>query len=247
MLSLLRQDGLIRGLRNFFKLQMSRDGVKELWVSRYQRPILFRPRTTDIHLIKNIFYEKEYGVDLRDLNPENIVDIGANVGYTSVYFTNAYPQSRVFAFEPEEGNFELLKKNVTGYNNIVPSNLAIWNQKTDLITSAKEYDSWSFSLSESDERGNGPTFQAISMNEVLERIGGDIDILKLDVEGAEKEIFNPKNAAWLNRVKVIVIELHDRKIKGCSESLYRSLVVNDIFFTQKNSGYNTIIYNEAFF
>lgn len=244
---MLRQEGPIRGVLKFFKLQMAHGDTKELKLSGYAKPVLFRPKSTDIHLIKNILYEREYNVDLRGLNPQNILDVGANVGYTSVFFANAYPESRVFAFEPEMSNFELLKRNTSGYNHVLCSNLAIWNKKENLKTTSNDYDSWSFSLTESGEVQNGHTFQAISMNEVLQQVGGEIDILKLDVEGAEKEIFTPESAAWLKRVKIIIVELHDRKKRGCSEALYRSLIINDIPFTQKNSGYNTIIYNEIFF
>lgn len=50
-----------------------------------------------------------------------------------------------------------------------------------------------------------------------------IDILKMDIEGAEKEIFSLGDLGWLKSVRVIMIELHDKHFAGCAESFYRAL------------------------
>lgn len=244
---LLRKEGLFKAVGNFKKISSKNSRLQTLKIAGYKEPIYFRSNSTDVHLVKSILYAEEYNVDLRGVSPLNVVDVGANVGYTSIYFSNKFPNARVFSFEPEPESFDLLLKNAEAYSNVILSNEAIWSVKTKLSASSEKYDSWSFGLKESSEEGLGENFQAIAVNDILERIDGEIDILKMDIEGAEKDLFIPENTAWLKFVKVIIIELHDRKIPGCSESLYKSLIFNEIKFTQKNEGYNTVIYNESFF
>jgi hypothetical protein len=48
-----------------------------------------------------------------------------------------------------------------------------------------------------------------------------IDILKVDIEGSEKEVFE-NSSTWIDRIRVIVIELHDRYKKGCSQAVWRA-------------------------
>ena len=50
-----------------------------------------------------------------------------------------------------------------------------------------------------------------------------VDILKLDIESAEKELFNFNTENWLPRIETIVIELHDWMKPGCSNSFFRAI------------------------
>jgi hypothetical protein len=50
-----------------------------------------------------------------------------------------------------------------------------------------------------------------------------IDILKLDIEGAERELFNLGAEAWLGAVGQIIIELHDRFVPGCAFAFYAKI------------------------
>lgn len=244
---LILKEGLFRGVFKLFKLIKKSGGTEPLRVVGYPEVMWFRPGGSDVHLIKNIIYAEEYNINLRGMVPKNIIDVGANVGYTSVFFANTFPQANVLAFEPEDENFEMLQRNVAPYSNISAFKEGVWGRDAELVAAESSYDSWSFSLKESGEVDQKGKFKVVSVSNILNRISGDIDILKIDIEGAEIEIFTPEHADWLKRVKVIVIELHDRKIKGCSEAFYKSLVDNNISFTQKVVSYNTILYNEAFF
>ncbi|MFT6966287.1 MAG: FkbM family methyltransferase [Marivirga sp.] len=242
---LVRREGIFQGIWNYLLITSKDSGLKKIRLKGYRNDIYLRPRTSDKYLVESILYREEYDVSLRGLTPLNIVDIGANAGFTSVYFSNKFRDARIHSFEPELANFELLKKNVEHCSNVLASKEAVWGYKTKLSPISGSDDSWSFSLEEGSSIENG--FEAIGLVDILERIDGFIDILKIDIEGAEKNLFIPSQSEWLHKVKIIVIELHDRKLKGCSEALYKSLVMNEISFTQKNYGYNTVIYNESFF
>jgi len=70
--------------------------------------------------------------------------------------------------------------------------------------------------------------QAISVNDIFGKLGVDrIDLLKLDIEGSEPELFFADSTTWLDRVGFIVIELHDRLRPWCAEAFYSALVAKD--------------------
>jgi hypothetical protein len=65
-----------------------------------------------------------------------------------------------------------------------------------------------------------------------------IDILKIDIEGAEKEVFAAR-PAWLARIKMIAIELHDSKNIGCSRAFYTAL--DPYILSEYRRGENVIV------
>ena len=68
-----------------------------------------------------------------------------------------------------------------------------------------------------------------------------IDILKMDVEGSEKEIFESNYEHWLSKTKCLIIELHDRMRKGSSDSVFAA--VSKYNFTKLESGENVVFIN----
>ena len=67
----------------------------------------------------------------------------------------------------------------------------------------------------------------------LQRLGVEtIDILKMDIEGAEKVIFENYQEDWLQRVGVLYVELHDRLFPGCALATYRAATPHPFFKTQ---------------
>ena len=81
--------------------------------------INLRLRTTDVSLFDEIILNSEYSFEPAR-PPQIIVDAGANIGMTSVFYANKFPGAKIIAIEPEEANFEMLKKNAAHYSNIVP-------------------------------------------------------------------------------------------------------------------------------
>ncbi len=69
-----------------------------------------------------------------------------------------------------------------------------------------------------------------------------IDLLKIDIEGAELELFQSNYEQWLPRVKVVVIELHDHLRPGCSSAFNNA--INSINHRKAQQGENIIIYNQ---
>jgi tRNA G46 methylase TrmB len=91
----------------------------------FPHPVYMRLGTSDVWAYDQVIRAKAYDVDFeRDL--KTIVDAGANVGYSTVYFASKYPRANVYAIEPEASNFSLLKKNTEKYPNVVCINAALW-------------------------------------------------------------------------------------------------------------------------
>jgi hypothetical protein len=89
--------------------------------------VRLRQHTGDIFIFYEVLAFGAYALPT-EIVPEGIrtiVDCGANIGMTSLYFSQRYPNSRIFAIEPEPTNFKLLKQNTAAVDRIVPLEAAI--------------------------------------------------------------------------------------------------------------------------
>lgn len=207
-------------------------------------PIHLRLRTTDISLFEEIILNGEYELTPAE-PPGSIVDAGANIGLTSVYFANRFPQARILAIEPEQSNFEMLRRNAAYYPNIVPIRGALWNENANLRLSNPGSGNWGFRTEAMGETGiKDITVPGMTMDSLMALHGLDyIDLLKVDIEGAEKEVFEHADN-WINQIGILMVELHDRTKNGCSSSVYgaarnfdlRSTRGETSWFVNKNYG-----------
>jgi FkbM family methyltransferase len=190
--------------------------------------VRLRLHTSDTMVFGNVIMDEEYSFGLPS-SANVIVDVGANVGLTPIYYAKMFPEARIFAIEAERSNFELMLKNVQPYLNITPIHAALWGSEgyisiADPLPGA--FGSWGFTVS-----SKPGDVRAITIWSLIRDFGIDhIDLLKIDIEGAEKEVFEACD--WQDRLDSIVIELHDRYTPGCSE------VVNGALqgFSQSTSG-----------
>jgi FkbM family methyltransferase len=139
----------------------------------------------------------------------------------SVFYANRFPEARIIAIEPERSNFAMLKKNAAYYPNILPIQGALWGQNVELNLSNPGAGNWGYQTREHRASDNVvDTVNGITIDKIMEQYGCEyIDILKVDIEGAEKEVFDT-SACWIDRVGTIIVELHDRAKNGCSRSVY---------------------------
>ena len=183
-----------------------------------RNPIYLRLRTTDASTFGEILLHGEYDFDL-PFSPKTIIDAGANIGMASIYFANRYPDAKVIAIEAEASNFAVLARNVRPYPSITPIHAALWNRDGEISINAPDpksgaWGNWGFFASE----GPGRPVRAITMQTLMKEMQLDsIDLLKVDIEGAEKEVFEACD--WIDKVRCLMIELHDRFKPGCSEAV----------------------------
>ena len=137
----------------------------------------------------------------------------------SIYFTHRYPEAKIIAIEPEASNFAVLVKNVQPYPTIIPIHAALWNRDGEISVSEPDPSTgfsgkWGFVTHE----GPGVKVRAISMPTLMGEMGiRSVDLLKVDIEGAEKEVFEA--CTWIQDIRALMIELHDRFRPGCSEAV----------------------------
>lgn len=183
-------------------------------------PIHLRLRTTDVSVFEEIILDAEYYFETPK-SPRLIVDAGANIGMTSVFFANLFPEAKIISVEPEASNFEMLRKNAAPYSNIQPLLGALWKENVELCLSDPGTGSWGFQTHERTESEGAPVMvRGMTVDSLMAQCGTDhIDVLKMDIEGSEKEVFETC-AAWIGKVGMIIVELHDRSRNGCSRSAY---------------------------
>lgn len=240
-LRFVKRFGIMHGLRNYLLLQKSK-GLISVALEDYQHPLLIRPDTSDRLVFYQVCVMNEYEFDY-EVHPAFIVDAGGNVGYTAAYFANRYPQAKIITIEPEEENFKMLVANTKLYLNVVPLQAGLWPEAKKLNVTNTNSSSWAFTLEESKEDIPN-ALDAITLDGLLTRYGQQyIDILKIDIEGAEKELFSTNYQTWLPRTKVIVIELHDRMRRGCSKAFFKALINYD--FRVQLKGENLVCINDA--
>lgn len=180
-------------------------------------PLHIRMRTSDLLVYRDILLSREYDLpELPSLEPQTIVDIGANIGMASIHFATRFPNAHVYAIEPEPGNYAVLAKNVLPYRNITTSQCAIWSSDGPVRIDKNPQDHWPWACRVSD---TGTEVPGLTMETLMLRLGlPTIDLLKIDAEGAEYEIFSAPHE-WVDRVKLMIVETHDRFVPGCHDAL----------------------------
>jgi FkbM family methyltransferase len=173
----------------------------------YNRELCLRPFAGDLFVLYEVFMLRSYFVPESMLPPDDvriIVDCGANVGITSLFLASRYPRAKIFSIEPHPENFELLTRNTSSEARIVPINAAVVGQPRTNIRFSTSGPAWGNKITQDDADIEVP---AISIAELCKNYGLEhIDLLKVDIEGGEEEIF--ANADFLPRVRFGIIELH---------------------------------------
>tara|TARA_B100000676_G_C18028997_1_gene817391 strand:- start:1238 stop:1804 length:567 start_codon:yes stop_codon:yes gene_type:complete len=161
-----------------------------------------------------VFVDHEYEVDLDDL--KFIIDAGAHIGLSSVYFASKYPDATIVAVEPEPLNYKMLCRNAKKWKNIKPIQAGLWSHKARLKIDDSDVESWGFTIS---ENRTGKGIPALGVQDILQLFDQThVDVLKIGIEGSEVGVLEASKQ-WMDKVSTLVIELHDRFKTGCTAAL----------------------------
>jgi FkbM family methyltransferase len=174
-------------------------------------------RTPLQFLFTDIFVRQEYtNPHIPAIKPNDvIIDIGANAGMFSLYAASLSPSITVHAFEPASDTFALLQKNIAA-NNL--TNIHCWQYAVSSMTGEMPFHLGSGSLGDSTVKEwigkenivSTECVACISLDELFALFKlSRCDLLKVDCEGSEFDIFFAASARTLNSIAAIVLECHE--------------------------------------
>jgi len=178
-------------------------------------------RSSDLAVLRDVVRTAAYDVDI-PLEPHWIIDAGANVGYSALWFADRYPNATIVAIEPDVDNYEVMLQNIADEKRILPLRGALADFSGDGELVDPGLGAWGIRLRQPQglqpgERVLGRV-DCFTVADVMTMFGIDeVGLLKVDIEGGEVELFSG-DLAWLDRVDAITAELHDRHRPGCARA-----------------------------
>lgn len=190
-------------------------------------PIEVRPGTTDLATVLDTIVREEYGKYLPNGGIQSMIDAGAFIGDTSSWFLSRFPKLSVWALEPNPENYWLASRNLGRYVG-----------RAEVLPFALSHTAGTVHFSGDATGGgiadSGIEVESVTIPKLLSRVPGHcVDVLKIDIEGAELDLFTKGSLDWLGQVKLIIIELHGvaieeavlevLKVHGFNARRYRSV------------------------
>ena len=171
------------------------------------------------YILEEVFIDRAYDVGL-GFEPEYVVDAGGNIGCYTARVATRYPDARIVAVEPDPENLLMLERNTAGLVRVCRVAGALWPEDRPLLLDAPGNDPSARTVGT--VGGAGMPVRGITISSVLrEQRVSRIDLLKVDIEGAERELFEG-DTGWLAVTRTVLIELHDRTKPGCEEAFLRA-------------------------
>jgi FkbM family methyltransferase len=264
LLKFIRVFGIAGGIRLWCTLVLQlglRSSVLELRVPGTAEKIYLRPRDLPIFWQIMVMRENDfqsfpqasrmkdiYRVFLSEGDRPVIVDCGAHIGLSAVWFASRFPEAMIYSVEPDVKNFELLIKNTQAYSNVVALHGGVWNEVCNLEISNPLSGSASFRLREVPEQAMSEgscALRGYTVDEIVRREKSNrLFLVKMDIEGAEAQVFQDR-AEWLELTTMLVIELHDWLLpgQGTSRNFFKRLGENE--FDVVLRGENLLLFRAA--
>lgn len=238
--SLIKRYGF-KAILFLFRSKFLKNKLANRKVAGLKYPVHLSNYSADVSTFFQILYAKEYEIPSLQ-NPKFIIDCGANIGLSAVYFANKYPNTKIVAIEPDKNNFEFLKLNTSNYPNVICIQKAVWSHSTKLEMVDPGSGNWGLQTRECTV-SEISTIDVITIDDILFQFHfATIDLIKIDIEGAEKELFSHNYEGWLSRTRTIAIELHDFLDPTISSIFYKA--IEPYGFKKYNLGENLICERE---
>jgi FkbM family methyltransferase len=202
----LRDVRLVRRLQEARHQVQHREQPYAVYVRPLRKRVLLREGTSDAQVLAETFIGLYHLPPPEVPEPRTILDLGSNIGLTVAHYAVLFPRARILGIELDPESADLARRNV-----------ADWSDRCEVITGA----AWVRDEEVQFERILGEEFgshvrersdKSISvpgygLTGLVERLGGEVDFLKMDIEGGEDEVL-VHNTGWAEAVRSIKIEVH---------------------------------------
>jgi len=227
-------------LWHYAQLQLTKRESYLFYFKPLGHTIQLRKGASDFSVFRQIGMNGEYDIPI-PISPKIIVDAGANIGLASLYFHYRFPSATIYSLEPDLSNYSSLKEQVNDIPLVRTFQLALWHKKERLALHRAGVDAWGIQVQQvQNDQGdyvNGIDLASFMNDEKIEFI----DLLKIDIEGAEMELFNGEFMYWLSRTRVLIIELHEAVRPGCEIIFFNA--IRSIRHQVQRSGENVVVFN----
>lgn len=236
-----------------YKIRRQRNSLWKIHINSLNYDVFIRPYTTDYDLMAEFFLngvlsEKrifQYDIDFSNKIREPvkyIIDAGANIGLFSVLYGRKFSGASIIAVEPEQENYKMLLKNTKNLSRVQTLRGGVWSKNCYLKVNESKTGAWGFTVSECDKSKSD--ICAFSIQSIMKKYGFPyIDILKMDIEGSEYEVFHDEKCLeWLPLVKVLIIETHDDNVPGCEQAVMKKM--ESLGYMAEKAGEDIVFYKE---
>ena len=183
-------------------------------------PIKYVDSASFVFIYDEIFIKEIYKFHSQKQSPY-IIDAGANIGLSLIYFKQLYPDAQIVAFEPDQQVFDVLAYNVKtfNFNKTTLINKALWDEEAVLKFASEGADAGR--IATDIDEGQVVSLSTTRLREYLDH-PHQVDLLKIDIEGAEMKVLEDCKDL-LKNVENLFVEYHS--FSSQSQDLHRLLEI----------------------
>ena len=189
---------------------------------------IIRNKNDTIAFLENFILEANTSHEIfKIMEKDTVVDIGAHVGYFTLYAANLAKKGKIISYEPSKKSFLILEKNIkiNNFSNIKLENVAISKTHGKALLHTDDHDEISNSLYNLNKKSKVYEVETNTLEEIfLKNKLDSIDFLKIDCEGAEYEILMNASSLDLDKIKKMSIEIHEKLVPYSKEAIIEKLV-----------------------
>lgn len=201
---------------------------------------------SNLGTILEVWHGRVYG-DLSELSTEEapvVIDIGANIGAFTVFATHMLKHPKIYAFEPETNNFNLLQANIeiNGLiGNVIACKQAVYGKEGKIFLSIAGESSGKNSIELDQCQGKGEEVECVTLDLIFKKNSiKTCDLLKIDCEGSEYELLLNAKMETLSKVRMMILEWHN--VPGHTlEELTEFLKSSGFIVERSKDHYSTLI------
>jgi FkbM family methyltransferase len=211
--------------------------------------VWLREDSSDQAVLEQIFFTEEFNIStapqfawIREVynkvlaagETPLIVDCGANIGLSALYFAKHLPQARIVGIEPARDNIDMARRN-TGHNPLIEIiEAAVYDESRPLEIANPEAEKFAYRVREA-RTSSAQSVEGVTIPALMQRYGARRNlIVKVDIEGGELALFR-SNTGWLNHTDLLIAETHDWLFpgQGTSRTLFQALAGRTFEVIQK--------------